>query len=828
MNLRKTRIGLALVLAIGVVASAGSDSANDSIPESITLDNVDESSSRGIGSTSDSDGSSLSTAGLVEDILNVNNVADSSTDDSKVTHLEEEKSSKITKSSDELDETSHSTEAASSKKEEASDTAPDASLIESSKGNISSTYTVPSAETSSFNDDGSGSLYREPSSSSNSPSENLDDSNNADSEPGTLTGFTTVLEAQISSLSPSTTGGDGGGLLGNLVGDLLGPDSTTDAITQSEDPATNDPEESGDSEPGSLAGFTTVLEAQSSSLSPSTTGGDGGGLLGSLVGDLLGPGSTTDAVTQNEELTTDDQDESVDSDPNSLAGDTTVLEDQSDTTTDGGDGGLLGNFLSNLLDPGTTTDDTGDSGADDSTVVADEDTTTSDGELIPEISWPEISWPEISWPEISWPAISWPVVDTQTDTESADGLSIIEVPTESQDGSLEVDTTETPFLPPWFETTDEESDIVSTTAPANTVVSDILTSDDFSWDQISSNEEFTTGDTFSVETSTTNVLEETSEDVVESTDLVTSSWVSPVESEVEAPTTSSSEETETSTPVVTSTPTTTSTTSSSSTTTTKGVISVPTSVDFSRLTADSTETASAGDSADSNDSLPQVVTNPLSPTCSQCLTFTLRILAPYANLFGSNNYLASQAFNQIPNLVATALGINNNRATASMIFAEADAVVAANRRRSLLVRDTEPDYPHYYISLSITKDSSALNPKSELQGLSTSLSSQVRDSSSELHTLNSWGSLIDRTYMVVTSNLDDLNGVAQVAPDSPGQVDSPLQSDAKSTSRSKWIGVGVGVSCAVVLGICILMVHYRRRHHMLSKRQIRQNFVAIQ
>ncbi|KAJ2402838.1 hypothetical protein GGI23_000432 [Coemansia sp. RSA 2559] len=639
-----------------------------------------------------------------------------------------------------------------------------------------------------------------------SPSESFDDSNNADSEPGSLTGFTTALEAHSSSLASSTTRGSGGGLLGNLVSDLLGPDPTTDIITQSEDPTTEDPEGSASSEPGSLTGFTTVLEAHSSSLSPSTTGDNGGGLLGNLVSDLLGPGSTADTITQSEDPTTEDPEGSADSDPNSLAEHTTVLENQSG--------------------------DTKESGADGSTGVAGEETTTSDEQRVPDISWPEISWPEfswpeISWPEISWPAISWPVDHTQTDSESNDGLSITEVPTESHD-SHEMHTTETPFLPPWFETSDEESDIVSTAASTDTIVSDMFTSDDFSWGKISSKEEFTTGDTFSVKPSSTNELDETSVDVVESTDLVTSSWVSPAESKEETPTTSSSKETKTSTPVSTSTPTTTSTTSSSSTTTTKGVISVPTSVDFSRLTADPTETASASDLTDSNDSLPQVVTNPLSPTCSQCLTFTLRILAPYANLFGSNNYLASQAFNQIPNLVATALGININRATASMIFAEADAVVAANRRRSLLVRNTEPDYPHYYISLSITKDSSAVNPKSELQSLSTSLSSQVRDSSSELHTLNSWGSLIDRTYMVVTSNLDDLNGVAQVAPDSPGQVDSPLQSDSKSTSRSKWIGVGVGVSCAVVLGICILLVHYRRRHHMLSKRQIRQNFVAIQ
>ncbi|KAJ2656576.1 hypothetical protein IWW48_004941 [Coemansia sp. RSA 1200] len=268
--------------------------------------------------------------------------------------------------------------------------------------------------------------------------------------------------------------------------------------------------------------------------------------------------------------------------------------------------------------------------------------------------------------------------------------------------------------------------------------------------------------------------------------------------------------------------------SSTTSSTTKSLISVPTSVDFSRLTAEPTELPSATATTDTGDSLPQVIFNPLSSTCSQCLTFTLRILAPYENLFGSNNYLASQAFNQVPNLVALALGINENRATASMIFAQEDTVVTANRRRSMLIRKSEPDYPHYYISLSITKDSSAVNPKSELQLLSTTLSSQVRDSSSDLHTLNSWGPLIDRTYMKVTSNMDDLNGVAQVAPDSPGQVDSPLQGDAKSTSRSKWIGIGVGVGCAVVIAACVLLVHYRRRNHILSKRQIRQNFVAIQ
>ncbi|KAJ2044437.1 hypothetical protein GGI08_007105, partial [Coemansia sp. S2] len=163
------------------------------------------------------------------------------------------------------------------------------------------------------------------------------------------------------------------------------------------------------------------------------------------------------------------------------------------------------------------------------------------------------------------------------------------------------------------------------------------------------------------------------------------------------------------------------------------------------------------------------------------------MLAPYENLFGSNNYLASQAFNAVPDLVAQALGISTNRVTSSMIFASADSVAIANKR-SLNKRD-DISVPHYYMSLSITKDSRALNPKSELQLLSTTLNSQVRDSSSALHTINTWGRLVDTGYYRVTSNLDDLNGVPQVAPNSPTQVDSPFKGTEKSNSRKMWIGI---------------------------------------
>ncbi|KAJ2513290.1 hypothetical protein GGI11_004457 [Coemansia sp. RSA 2049] len=545
----------------------------------------------------------------------------------------------------------------------------------------------------------------------------------------------------------------------------------------------------------------------------------------------------------------------------------------------------------------------------------------------PEVTWPEVTWPEVSWPEISWPEVTWPGDETQTGDDfetdtfnpTSSALSIIEVPTWLQTESFGEDTAISQFIPPWLQTSEEDSAFISLTFA--------------SADTLNSFEDFTTGDTFVISTPFTDGFEETSFDGTEPTGsfdgFSNSFWIRPTDEisdttyedvsditnapstipeseypgstddnrfstdegsfevsspnseysspsdegsfEVSSPVgrstdvessqffstdeenenissrpthTYSSQESEVSTPERESTPATTHveqtpatthveeppTTMASSTTssTTKSLISVPTSVDFSRLTAEPTELASATDTADTGSSLPQVIFNPLSSTCSQCLTFTLRILAPYENLFGSNNYLASQAFNQVPNLVALALGINENRATASMIFAQEDTVVTANRRRSMLIRKSEPDYPHYYISLSITKDSSVVNPKSELQLLSTTLSSQVRDSSSDLHTLNSWGPLIDRTYMKVTSNIDDLNGVAQVAPDSPGQVDSPLQGDAKSTSRSKWIGVGVGVGCAVVIAACVLLVHYRRRNHILSKRQIRQNFVAIQ
>ncbi|KAJ2351077.1 hypothetical protein GGH92_002023, partial [Coemansia sp. RSA 2673] len=133
--------------------------------------------------------------------------------------------------------------------------------------------------------------------------------------------------------------------------------------------------------------------------------------------------------------------------------------------------------------------------------------------------------------------------------------------------------------------------------------------------------------------------------------------------------------------------------------------------------------------------------------------------------------------------------------------------------------------PHYYMSLSITKDSRALNPKSELQLLSTTLNSQVRDSSSALHTINTWGKLVDTGYYRVTSNLDDLNGVPQVAPNSPTQVDSPFKGTEKSNSRKMWIGIGIGIFALFFIpGMLWWARHYRAR---MTKKYHQDNFIAI-
>ncbi|KAJ2329430.1 hypothetical protein GGI00_003943, partial [Coemansia sp. RSA 2681] len=258
----------------------------------------------------------------------------------------------------------------------------------------------------------------------------------------------------------------------------------------------------------------------------------------------------------------------------------------------------------------------------------------------------------------------------------------------------------------------------------------------------------------------------------------------------------------------------------STTTTEKGIISVPSSVDFSRLFE--TPTTASGSSV-APSSYPQVIFNPLSSTCSKCLTFNIRMLAPYENLFGSNNYLASQAFNAMPDLVAQALGISANRVSSSMIFASANSVSIAGKRLSNK-RDSGPSGPHYYMSLSITKDSRALNPKSELQLLSTTLSSLVSDSSSSLHTINTWGRLVDSGYYRVTSNLDDLNGVAQVAPNSPTQVESPFKGTDKSNSRKMWIGIGIGIFALIFIPT---MMWWARRYRARRNKKYLDNFMEI-
>ncbi|KAJ1815959.1 hypothetical protein LPJ56_004415 [Coemansia sp. RSA 2599] len=257
---------------------------------------------------------------------------------------------------------------------------------------------------------------------------------------------------------------------------------------------------------------------------------------------------------------------------------------------------------------------------------------------------------------------------------------------------------------------------------------------------------------------------------------------------------------------------------SSSTISTKSIIEVPTSVDFSRLVASATSTESE---ATNGPAYPQVIYNPASSSCSQCLRFWVRILAPYENLFGSNNYLASQAFNALPDLVASALSINTNRVTSQMIFANANAVAEISAR-SLKERASEIDAPHYYMSMSIIKDSTALNPKAELQALGTALGIQVRESSSDLHTLSEWGRYIDTSYLKMTSDLQELNGVAQSSPNNPTQVDSPFKGDAASNSRKKWIGVGIGVACVVLIIAGTVYMRWARRRKL--QKMMKDNF----
>lgn len=265
-------------------------------------------------------------------------------------------------------------------------------------------------------------------------------------------------------------------------------------------------------------------------------------------------------------------------------------------------------------------------------------------------------------------------------------------------------------------------------------------------------------------------------------------------------------------------------TTSSSSSSTKENIPVPTSIDWSRLVNDyTTTTRDSGPAPTSGPpapQYPQVIFNPLSSTCSQCLKFNLRILAPYRNLFGANNYLASQTFNALPNLVADSLDINRNRVFSSMIFATQQAVEVANQRNHK--RDSEPSEPHYYIAMSITKNSQAVNPKSELLKQSAALNFQVRNHNSPLHTTNEWGKLIDSGYYKVTDKLDNMDGVSHVGPNNPN--DSPFQGDKKSTNRKMWIGIGIGIFAVIFIP---LMIWLARRYRKKKNRRYMDNFIAI-
>ncbi|KAJ2313512.1 hypothetical protein IWW54_001475 [Coemansia sp. RSA 2705] len=473
---------------------------------------------------------------------------------------------------------------------------------------------------------------------------------------------------------------------------------------------------------------------------------------------------------------------------------------------------------------------------------------TSASDELPGISWPEISWPSISLPEISLPIISLPEISLPG-ISLLPGLDPSDTPTEtfdasesSSDGSLLESRTEessddgwSPGLPgiitsllPIF--SDSESEL-SMSASGSLESSDSFerTDDrpDFSDDNSGRSEsvssvsgEFSSsesGDFGSNSESNHPGASDESSDDWESETVTDGPWLSsskdnlPSESSDDGP---GSSHIESSSRIESST------TSSTS----KSLLSVPSSVDFSRLTAKPSPTSSASAGAEESSVVyPQVIYNQLASACTQCLKFNIRILAPYENLFGQNNYLASQAFNEIPDVVARALSISYNRVTSTMIFATENAVSTANRR-SLLAR-SEIAEPHYYMSLSIVKDTTVLNPKLELQQLATTMAVQVRDSSSALHSDGVWGSLIDTSYMKVTSDLNDLNGVAQVAPNSPGQVDSPFKGDSKSTSRSKWIGIGIGIFFAVL--IVILVIYWRVRHKK-NKEKFRSNFVAIE
>ncbi|KAJ2764967.1 hypothetical protein IWQ57_004968, partial [Coemansia nantahalensis] len=137
----------------------------------------------------------------------------------------------------------------------------------------------------------------------------------------------------------------------------------------------------------------------------------------------------------------------------------------------------------------------------------------------------------------------------------------------------------------------------------------------------------------------------------------------------------------------------------------------------------------------------------------------------------------------------------------------------------------ESPLPHYYMSLSIARDTQSLSPSQELQRVYTALKAQIGDPVSSLHTSSAWGTIIDSRYLVLTSNPGDLNGVPAVDPNGPDQVDSPFKGDSKSTSRSKWIGIGIGIFFAVLI---VLLVVYWRIRHKRNKERVRHNFVSIE
>ncbi|PVU98276.1 hypothetical protein BB559_001694, partial [Furculomyces boomerangus] len=274
---------------------------------------------------------------------------------------------------------------------------------------------------------------------------------------------------------------------------------------------------------------------------------------------------------------------------------------------------------------------------------------------------------------------------------------------------------------------------------------------------------------------------------------------------------------------------------------TRTTVSIPTSININALTANPSETHKADvpvsnpneteqDSAPSDtEPIPDPpIINPNYVPCSQgCLKFTVRILAPYGNLLsGNDNLLPAQIINQLPNDIGVGIGLSDpSRIKASQIRSPYSTPgLSKNYSGSKIklghvnskFRDASVSNQNYfYVDMDVLKSSKVIDYVKELKNVEGEIKNSIGNSDSNLYRVSKLTSLIDPSYIDVSSPTLLVNSGKARFPNDPTSIVSPFEGNKKG-----------GFMAA---GICVVVVLYGSLMYMwnrlVDKRQFKRSYI---